>query len=435
MKMQPAHKSPSLIAMKGGTVPPLIAAAPDSPGSGTRKPGTSQGSSSSPMIWHEQQEKLLKQWGETASANRWMHYRTHLSYVNLTRWFTLPVIILSSLTGTMNFAQSSFPIEYHSIIPLIIGAVNLIMGIITTVGSFLRVSELAEGNRVAALSYGKLASNIRVEMLLPPSERTMGGTDFIALCRADMDRLSEQTPDIPRKIEKQFLAMFKEVIARGDTEFYTPELLRLRPVEIYIKKGVVTPLSASRTTDKPPPALPTSSHAVGAERSGPPTGFPSATPGPRKWQWPPVSLNAYDTKQTGPASTGNHVRTSDVEALESGDDPDRAIPFAPPSSLSYRDELATLQKSGHVSRTIFKSTDKLEAIYDTKVKSLKNANGTTTAVSDLANGVLEGIAGAAASTVIELTNDPDRFTLELGAESTRDTANTRDTSSAQSFFH
>lgn len=186
-----------------------------------------------PIVWHPQQEKLLKQWGEMASANRWMHYNTHLRYVRLTRWFTLPVIILSSLTGTMNFAQTSFPVEYQAAVPLVIGTINLIMGIITTVGSFLRVNELAEGNRVAALSYGKLASNIRVELVLPVSERTMGGSDFIALCRAEMDRLSEQTPDIPACIEEKFRKSFDDIIKKGDVEFYTPDILRLRSVEIF----------------------------------------------------------------------------------------------------------------------------------------------------------------------------------------------------------
>lgn len=193
-----------------------------------------------PVVWHPQQEKLLKQWGEMASSNRWMHFNTHLMYVKLTMWFTLPVIILSSLTGTMNFAQSSFPVKYHSMLPLIIGGVNLITGMITTIGSFLRVSELAEGNRVAALSYGKIASSIRVELLLPLTQRTMNGSDFIATCRAEMDRLTEQTPDIPRAIERKFHASFKAMLSKGDDSFYTPDILTLRPVEIYKDKPIST---------------------------------------------------------------------------------------------------------------------------------------------------------------------------------------------------
>ena len=312
MKLVPVvHKSPPFLSLAGGS-------APDSPG--TVKGGLANTPHpSTPSVWYEQQEKLLKQWGETASANRWMHYRTHLMYVKMTMWFTLPVIILSSLTGTMNFAQSSFPTRFQNTIPLMIGAVNLIMGIITTIGSFLRVSELAEGNRVAALSYGKLASNIRVEMLLPGSERTMSGSDFISLCRAEMDRLSEQTPDIPRKIEREFLDVFKGLIAKGDAAFYTPELLQLRPVEIYSAKKEPKHAQHSRTTGD----LDVSKAAAKARGE------------PKKW--PPVVTTTGSTKSVPPA-------------------PAVPEPLATAEFLDH-DELASLKKGGYVTNAVLRSRE------------------------------------------------------------------------------
>ncbi len=183
-----------------------------------------------PKLWHPQQEKLLKQWAEIATSFRWMHHNSHLMYSRYNFWFTLPVIVISSVTGTMNFAQSSFPADYVDYVPLFIGALNLIAGIVTTVASYLRFSELSEGNRVAALMFGKLSRNIRVELLLPITERTMDGNDFIAMCRSELDRLTEQTPDIPKKIEHQFLRQFEDLL---QTDFYPPELQDLHPVEIY----------------------------------------------------------------------------------------------------------------------------------------------------------------------------------------------------------
>jgi hypothetical protein len=178
-------------------------------------------------IWHPQQEKLLQQWGEVSSSFRWMHEQAHRMYKQQNMCFVLPVIILSSITGTLNFAQSSFPSEWHSSLPIFIGSLNLISGMVSTIASFLRVSELSEGNRVAAMSFGKLARNIRVELLLPTSERTADGRDFIAMCRAELDRLTEQTPDIPQCIEDMFIKKF------DGQEFYRPEMTDLHPVEIY----------------------------------------------------------------------------------------------------------------------------------------------------------------------------------------------------------
>lgn len=191
----------------------------------------SESTQKKPKIWHPQQEKLLKQWAEIATSFRWMHHRAHLRYASMHFWFTLPVIVMSSITGTMNFAQGTFPPEYETYIPLIIGSINLIAGIITTIASYLRVSELSEGNRVASIMFGKLSRNIRVELLLPISERTMDGGDFIAMCRSELDRLTEQTPDIPSKIESKFVRQFEQLLKT--TDFYPPELRDLHPVEIY----------------------------------------------------------------------------------------------------------------------------------------------------------------------------------------------------------
>jgi len=181
-------------------------------------------------VWHPQQEVVLKQWAEIATSFRWLHHQAHINFSNKSFWITLPVIVISSITGTMNFAQSSFPPDFASYVPLVIGSFNLIAGVMTTVQSYLRLSELAEGHRVASIMFGKLSRNIRVELMLPTTERTMDGDDFIAMCRSELDRLTEQSPDIPKKIEKRFAVKFEDLL---QTDFYPPELLQLHPVEVY----------------------------------------------------------------------------------------------------------------------------------------------------------------------------------------------------------
>lgn len=199
--------------------------------------GTDDGSASQsgkkpkrPKVWHPQQEVVLKQWAEIATSFRWLHHQAHINFSNKSFWITLPVIVISSITGTMNFAQSSFPPDFASYVPLVIGSFNLIAGVMTTVQSYLRLSELAEGHRVASVMFGKLSRNIRVELMLPTTERTMDGDDFIAMCRSELDRLTEQSPDIPKKIEKRFAVKFEDLL---QTDFYPPELLQLHPVEVY----------------------------------------------------------------------------------------------------------------------------------------------------------------------------------------------------------
>ena len=52
-----------------------------------------------------------------------------------------------------------------------IGSLSIIAGIITTIYQFLKVSELNEGHRVAAVSWGKFHNNLKTLVLRHPLDR------------------------------------------------------------------------------------------------------------------------------------------------------------------------------------------------------------------------------------------------------------------------
>ena len=178
-------------------------------------------------IWHKQQEKVLKEWSEIGASYRYMHDRAYTMYNAQNLRFALPVIIISTVTGTANFAQGSFPSAWQAYVPLGIGFLNLTAGLITTIAQFLRVSELLEGHRAASIAYSKFSRNISVELSLPYSQRTCGGLEFINKCRSELDRLIEQSPNIPLHIVKQFGAKFK------DYTFIKPQILEITGVDVY----------------------------------------------------------------------------------------------------------------------------------------------------------------------------------------------------------
>ena len=55
--------------------------------------------------WDNQHELILKKWGEVAACYSWMHDRAYRQYKVKNMHYAIPVIILSTLTGTANFAQ------------------------------------------------------------------------------------------------------------------------------------------------------------------------------------------------------------------------------------------------------------------------------------------------------------------------------------------
>ena len=51
--------------------------------------------------WTKEQEELLAEWSEKATCYRWLHSRSEKSYRAKNYLFTIPVIILSTLTGPL----------------------------------------------------------------------------------------------------------------------------------------------------------------------------------------------------------------------------------------------------------------------------------------------------------------------------------------------
>jgi hypothetical protein len=155
-------------------------------------------------IWNDSEVELLKRWGEVSSSYRFLHDRAFRIFQLRNYCFTIPVIVLSTISGTASFSISSFPVNLQVYVPMVIGGINIFVGIVQTIAQFLRISELAESHRVASTAYGKFSRNIATELSLPPNNRTYNGIDFVQMCRAEMDRLLEQSPIIPMNLLSDF---------------------------------------------------------------------------------------------------------------------------------------------------------------------------------------------------------------------------------------
>ena len=184
-----------------------------------------------PRMWHAQHEVILKEWGETASCYRHMHFRAYQINRVWSLSFTLPVIVISTITGTANFAQKTFPSSVAEYVPLVIGSFNLFAAIMTTVAQFLKVTELMENHRVTSIQYGKLARKIRLELNLPISERNYHGDSMIEMCRAEYDRLIEQSPPVPKGVIVNFNRKFPDTV----NLFAKPELTTIHPIETFVE--------------------------------------------------------------------------------------------------------------------------------------------------------------------------------------------------------
>jgi len=159
--------------------------------------------------WTGQHEKILAEWADKAMCYRWMHSKSENKYSYLSKLFTIPVIIVSTLTGTANFAIERVPKEHQSTVQICIGSLNIIAGIITTIQQFLKINELNESHRIATISWGKFYRNVKTELLKSPSERC-DVNYLVKSSQEEFDRLIETSPSLDNSTVKKFNKKFKK---------------------------------------------------------------------------------------------------------------------------------------------------------------------------------------------------------------------------------
>jgi len=162
--------------------------------------------------WTKEQEELMAEWADIAACYRWMHdkYEKKASLSNM--WITVPVIILSTLTGSASFIMTSMTGDNPTAAKYAqigIGGVSIFTGILTTLGNFFRYAQSSEANRVASIAWGKFQRQIAIELALHPIDR-IDSMDFLNVCRSELDRLIEQSPQIPDKVIEEFEKEFSD---------------------------------------------------------------------------------------------------------------------------------------------------------------------------------------------------------------------------------
>ena len=165
--------------------------------------------------WTSDHEQILVEWADKAMCYRWLHSKAHQSFAKANAWFTIPVIIMSTTTGTANFAQERLPQEYRGYFSMGVGAVNIFAGILTTIAQFLKISELNEAHRVASIAWDKFYRNTKVELAKSPIER-IPVMQMLKHSKEEFDRLIESSPSLEPFIIKGFIDTFSGGIPQID---------------------------------------------------------------------------------------------------------------------------------------------------------------------------------------------------------------------------
>jgi hypothetical protein len=178
--------------------------------------------------WSFEHDELLSNWGDKAACYTWMHDATQRKFARINMSLGIPVIVLSTISGTANFGISTiFPpgFNYGN---AVIGVLSLITGVISTISNFLGYAQSEEAHRIAGIQWSKFKRTIETELSINPTERK-NSNEFVKYCKAELDRLMEQSPIIPQVIIDRFIKTFRKV-----KDVKMPEICnKLEPTTLY----------------------------------------------------------------------------------------------------------------------------------------------------------------------------------------------------------
>ena len=155
--------------------------------------------------WNDNNENLIKEWGEKTSVLRILHSQAARKYKHYAICFKIPVIIMSTVAGSVQLRQDTFcSKDSESLsVELFLGVVNLLIAILTGLGALLRFEEQSESHRSSSNSFGNFYRQVSCELSYPREEREPP-TDLLKSMKRNYDSLIEASPTLPSDVIEKF---------------------------------------------------------------------------------------------------------------------------------------------------------------------------------------------------------------------------------------
>lgn len=181
--------------------------------------------------WTNNLEKYFKMLGENSLCLSVLHKNSEAHYSTKAQYIDLPVIILSTLCGSLTLsAENLFGPTMEGEALKIVGGLSLFTGILGTIQSYFSFNRKAENHRISYLQYSKLYRFLKIQMGLPRDQR-IAPKDLLKITMENFERLNEISGLIPEVIASKFKNKYKkEKISRPEVVNGLEEIEIFRPI-------------------------------------------------------------------------------------------------------------------------------------------------------------------------------------------------------------
>ena len=196
------------------------------------------------LDWTKSTEELLVSWADIALCYTWIFDKSYRKYNSINYRFTIPVIVLSTITGTLSMSMNSLLGESKvNTGQVVIGGINIFIGILSTLQNFFRYAQQSELHLSATRDWAKLHRNIKIELSIERKNRK-SAAEFVRSARQEYERLLNSRPVIPTAILDDFKRQYRY------SDVIKPEVLeKIRHIILDDDKNIIFNKPVTRPID------------------------------------------------------------------------------------------------------------------------------------------------------------------------------------------
>ena len=197
------------------------------------------------LDWTKSTEELLVSWADIALCYTWIFDKSYRNYNHINYRFIIPIVILSTITGTLSMSLNTVVPESSLITgQFVIGGVNIFIGILSTLQNFFRYAQQSELHLSATKDWAKLHRNIKIELSIERQYRKPA-EEFVRYARQEYERLLNTRPVIPSKILNDFKRLYR------NSDVIKPETLeKIRHLILDDDRNMVVNIPQTQTVNQ-----------------------------------------------------------------------------------------------------------------------------------------------------------------------------------------
>ena len=181
------------------------------------------------MNWDASVERLLQKYCDESQTREALHRRSYYSYKKLTTCFNLPVIVLSCLSGSLQFLSKGYP-DIEQYIVTGTASLSILTAIISAVASYLKLGEQMSRHEQSANQWLLFHNGLKHQLSLRRDKR-QDADEFLQECKTQYDQLFRASPICS---SGQIKAIKKKIHAIAPENFVIPTYCNgFRHTEVY----------------------------------------------------------------------------------------------------------------------------------------------------------------------------------------------------------